>query len=157
MTSHRALNKRALIAFITVVCVGVVLDRLPIPWEENIRIVLRYHEQFSRYFFLASFVLIFFRLLTVRRKGVAPETRKIRYFGPIIDLAVLPLFDASLFSSALFMLHSIFQEHARGLSLDSFFVLMGVAIILLYLSVNDMIRMGREIFYVHTAERVIRE
>lgn len=152
------LRMHSFIAYITIVCIVIVLDLIGIPWEENIKILLQNYEQISRYFFIGSIVLIFFRLLTVKQKGLAPETRKIRSgLGPIVDLAALPLFDASLFSASLFMLYSIFQERAQRLSLDSFFVLLGVAMILLYLSVNDMIRMGREIFYVQTAERVVRE
>lgn len=158
MTSHRATwRKRSLIAYLVMVFVMILLDFLPIPWEENLAIVLGYYQQLSRYFFIGAFVLIVFRLLTLKHKGVPPETRKIRVLGPVFDLAVKPLFDASLFSSGLFMLYSIFQERAHGLSQDIFFVLSCVAIILLYLSFNGMIEMVREIFHVQTTEEVVRE
>ena len=91
------------------------------------------------------------------KTGVAPETRKRRFFGPIIDLMLDPLLDASLFYSGLFILSTIFKERIHGLSLDSFFILLGVAIILMSQSIHDMIRLGRETFYVQRTEKVIPE
>lgn len=159
MTSPRpTLRKRPLVALIITVCGVIILDSLKIPWEENLGILLCNYEQFSRYFFIVSFVVIVFRLLAIRQKGIAPESPlKLRLLGPIFDLAVEPLFDASLFSSALFMLYSLFQERVHGLGQDTFFVLLGVAAILLYLSVNGLIVMIREIIYVQTTEKVVRE
>jgi len=159
MTSHKAtLRKRALMAYTILVCAVIFLHFVfKVPWEQNIRILLGYYEEISLCFGIVSCVLIPFRLLTLKQKGVAPETRRVRLFGPFIDLFLDPLFDVSLFYSALFVLNTIFQERAHGLSLDPFLILLFVAATLLYQSIKDIYEMVREIFYVQTAERVISE
>lgn len=156
MTSTRAtLRKRSIIIYAIIVSVAIALYILKTPWEEYVRTLLGYYEEISGCFFILNFGLVVFRLFTVEKKGAVPETRRFRLgFGPIIDLAVNPLLDASLFYSALFMLYTIFQE---GLSLDPFLIILVVAGILLYQSVGDMIKMGHTTFYFQTTEKVVRQ
>jgi len=153
-----AINRKSLAIY---VFLGVALlfshFVLKIQWEQNIRTALEYYNEFSCCFAFLMLLLIPFRLDSVRRKGIAPETRKVRFFGPIIDLSLAPFYDVSLFYSGLFMLHIIFRERPQGLSLDPFLILALVAAILVYQSLNGAYKLGREIFFVETTEKMIKQ
>lgn len=159
MFSHRAiLRKHPLIIYIIIVfTVSFSHFVLKTSWERYIKILLSYYEEISICFSILSFFLIPFRLYFVKKKGIAPEIRKFRLLGPIIDLTLEPLFNASLFYSAMFILRTIFIERAHELSLDSFLILSVVAGILLYHSISDMYEMGREIFYIQAIKEVVQE
>ena len=157
MTSHRKkLNKRSLIAYAIIIC-GAFISHfiLKMPWEQYITSILGYYQQISLAFGIVVCGLIPFRLLIVKRKGMAPETQRFRLLGPIIDLTLGPLIDASLFYSALFILYEVFQERVQVLSLDPFLILLIVAAYLLYESVKDVFGICREIFYVERTEQAI--
>lgn len=154
MTYPRTLNKRALIVYISLVCVFVVFLAFNVPWQEYVRIFLGYYEKICLGFVALSLLLVPFRLHAVKRRGLAPETRKVRFLGPFIDLAIDPLYDATLFYAGMFMFYTIFQERTHGLSLDPLLVLLFVAGILIYQSVTDLHKLGCEIFYVQTEKKV---
>jgi len=158
MTSHkRTLRKGSLIIYAILVIGAIILYLLKIPWQENVRIMLSYYGEISICFFIISAGLIPLRLIAVEQKGVATAATKIRFLGPIVDLSLEPLFDASLFYAALFILYTIFQEHGNVLSLDPFLILIMVAGILLYESINSVYEMALEIFYAKKAEVIIRK
>ena len=157
MTYPRATLRRwQFITFIILAVGAISLYLLRVPWEENIRILLGYHEEISRCFLIVSCALILFRLIAFFKTGVPAETRKLRFgFGPVFDLMLDPLLDYSLFYSAWFILSTIFQERMHQLSIDSFFILLSLVVVLMYMSIHDLIRLFRETFYVQRTERVI--
>lgn len=144
---RRILRKNALIAYVSIVFLVIFSHFvLKINWEQIIKIILSYYDEISICFYILSFLLIPFRLFFVKQKRIAPEIRKFRLLGPFIDLTLEPLFNASLFYAAMFLLCAIFRERAHGLSLEPFLILLVVAAILLYQSITDICEMGREIF-----------
>lgn len=150
-SSKETLRKWALIAYIFVVCGAILLYVLKVPWQQNIKIVLGYYEEISFCFTVVICFLIPFRLYYVKQNGIVPETRKFRMFGPFVAYIFDPLYDAILFYSALFILHTIFQTE---LSLDPLLVLLLVSGILLYESLTDVFKLSREIFYARTVKKV---
>lgn len=153
-----ALNRKSLIIYFFI-AVALVISHfvLKMQWEQYIRTALEHYEEFSLCFVIFVVLLIPFRWHAVRSKGIAPEARKVRFFGPIIDLALDPLYDASLFYSGLFIFYTIFRERPEGLSLDPFLILALVAGILVYQSLNGAYKLGREIFFVEKTERMIKQ
>lgn len=159
MFSHRGIfRKNAFIVYVSIVVLSICSHFvLKINWEQIIKSILNYYGEISICFSMVSFFLIPFRLFYVKQKRITPEIRNIRLLGPLIDLTIEPLFNASLFYSAMFMLHVIFQEQDQGLTFDSFLILLVVAGILLYGSISYMYDMVLEIFFIEATEEVIQE
>lgn len=156
LTSRRTLRKEALCVYVVIVVVFFISDLMQIPLEENMMILLsEYYTRISHWFLIASCGLIAFRWYTLIQKGTATETRRIHLFGPVLDLALDPMTDATLFYSALFLLNAIFQERTQGLPLEAFLVLALVALYLLYQGINDFIRLSVDTFFVQRGEKPV--
>ena len=145
------LRRGRFISFVLMVAITFVIILLKIPWPQYIRLLLNYHKMISTYFYGLTGILILFRLYYLRQKEM-PEISKFHFLGPRIghsfELTFVPLFDASLFYSAMFLLFTIFKEGPDGLSPESFIILLFVAGALLFQSISDLLGMGREIFFV---------
>jgi len=137
--------------FIFLVIVALVVYLLDIPWENHAMTLLYNYGKISGCFFVIILAAIPFRILTIKQKEIVLKTSNFRLgFGPIIDVAIEPLVHGSVFYAALYILYKVLQE---GLSLDPLLILLAVAGILLYQSVDNVIKMIIEIFHVQKAEK----
>lgn len=158
MDTHRPkLRKRPLFIYIIIVCIVIFLHFiLNIEWELYIKIILGYYNDISLCFGIISFGLVPFYLYFVKLKLISPKTQKFTLFGPFGDVILKQSFDVSQFYSALYILKIIFQEKEHILSLDPVLILLIIIGVLLYRSINDLFNTGREIFYIRSVEKIVR-
>lgn len=150
------LHKGRLATLVIIIILAIILDVvLNVPWEENVASVLNHYGIISHCFLVVVVVITIGRLLTVKSKGVAPESRILRLSIPAIDLSIQPLYDYSLFYSALFILHKTFQEHTQGFSLEPALILLIVAVAFLSYSIKDVFDMARQIVHVQESKTIV--
>lgn len=113
--------------------------------EYIIRTILDYRELLTFCFAIFSFTLVPFQIMTVQ-KHVPRKRDRFGLLVPVIDLALKPSLDISLFYASLFILDTVFEQSAQGLTTDSVLVLVVVAFILLFQSILDVCVMSREVF-----------
>jgi hypothetical protein len=122
-----------------------------LPWQQCVDAVLRYYEQISTVFAIAICCLIPFRVCIFQQKRINVEKPRFSMLGPLVSYISEPLYDAALFYSAFFMLHTVFQKE---LSLDPLLILLLVAVLLLYESLTDLFKSVRDIFYVQSMRNI---